>query len=85
MTRLMHILAAGVVALATGVGVAGAAENVPYVVRDNTHLLIGMTLDEAVREILPDGLEPAEGITGGFQVYTSDGGEGVAGYTHSYV
>lgn len=65
---------------------ASAAENVPYVVRGNTHMLIGVTLDEAaVRARLPEGVEPAEGLTGGLQVYTSDGGDGLAAYARSYV
>ena len=84
--RLTGILAAGAVALSAMAGAASAAENVPYVVRGNTHMLIGVKLDEtAVREILPEGLEPAEGVTGGLQVYTSGGGEGVAPYTRTYV
>lgn len=86
MKRLKSLLAAGALGLATIGGTASAAENVPYVVRGNTHMLIGVKLDEAaVREILPKGLEPAPGVTGGFQVYTSGGGEGVAAYTRSYV
>jgi len=72
--------------LTAAAGAACAAENVPYVVRGNTHMLIGVTLNEAaVREILPKGLEPAEGVTGGFQVYASEGGEGVEAYARTYV
>ena len=84
MRTSLQWLVAGALALASAG--AAVADNVPYVVRGNTHMLIGVTLDEtAVREILPDGLEPAEGMTGGMQVYTSGGGEGVAAYTRSYV
>ena len=35
--------------------------------------------------VLPKGLEPADGITGGINVYTSKGGEGVAPYARTYV
>ena len=79
------ILLAGAIALGVSTGNTIAADNVPYVVRGNTHMLIGVTYDEAsVREILPAGLEPAEGMSGGIQVYNSGGGEGVAAYSRSY-
>lgn len=69
---------AAALALASA-GTAAIADNVPYVVGGYTHMLIGVTMHEAgVREMLPKGLEPAEGITGGMQVYASDGGEGMA-------
>lgn len=79
-------VAIGALALAAASSPGSSAENVPYVVRGNTHMLIGVTLDEAaVREMLPDGLEPTETVTGGLQVYSSEGGEGVEAYTRSYV
>ncbi|MFO7855852.1 MAG: hypothetical protein R6V44_11645 [Paracoccaceae bacterium] len=84
--RLSEMLAGAALVLATATGAGWSAENVPYVVRGNTHMLIGVTLNEAaVRERLPAGLEPTAGVTGGLQVYTSEGGEGVAAYTRSYV
>ena len=84
MKRIAALVAAGAVALTTA-GFAQAAENVPYVVRGNTHMLIGVKFDAAaVAEILPEGLEAAEGASGGIQVYTSGGGEGVAAYTRTY-
>ena len=65
---------------------AAQAGDGPYVVRGNQHMIIGITLDEAaVRAVLPKGLEPADGITGGINVYTSKGGEGVAAYARTYV
>ncbi len=86
MKTLIRVLIAGAAALQTISWSASAAENVPYVVRGNTHMLMGVKLNEAaVREILPPGLEPVEGVTGGLQVYTSGGGEGVDAYTRSYV
>jgi hypothetical protein len=58
----------------------------PYVVRGNQHMLIGIVLDEAaVRAALPKGLEPADGMTGGINVYKSGGGEGVAAFGRSYI
>ncbi len=85
MKRIYGLLAVGAMAFAAATGVSNAAENVPYVVRGNTHMLIGVKFDEAaVREFLPTGLEPADGISGGIQVYTSGGGEGVAAYSRTY-
>ncbi len=84
MKTILGLLAAGAVAM-TAASFAKAVENAPYVVRGNTHMLIGVTYDgAAVREILPEGLEAAEGNSGGIQVYTSGGGEGVAPYTRTY-
>ncbi|MDF2235729.1 hypothetical protein P2H44_24500 [Albimonas sp. CAU 1670] len=86
MHRLRNMLATAVVALAAAANAGWSAENVPYVVRGNTHMLIGVTLNEAaVREMLPEGLEPTEGVTGGLQVYTSEGSDSVEAYTRSYV
>jgi hypothetical protein len=63
-----------------------SADDMPYVVRGNQHIVMGITLDEAaVRAALPEGLEPSEGMTGGLNVYRSQGGEGVPPYTRSYV
>ncbi len=65
---------------------AAQAGSGPYVVKDNEHMIVGITLDEAaVRAALPKGLEPADGITGGINVYRSGGGDGVAAYSRSYV
>ncbi len=82
---VLGLMAAGLLManLAAAPAVAGDG---PYVVRGNQHMLIGITLDEAtVRAALPAGLEPAEGITGGINVYTSKGSEDVAAYGRSYV
>jgi hypothetical protein len=66
--------------------IAGDAGHGPYVVRGNTHMIIGVTLDEAaVRAALPEGLEPTEGITGGYNIYTSGGGFDHPAYTRAYV
>jgi len=66
--------------------IAALAGDGPYVVSGNQHIMVGITLDEAaVRAALPKGLEPAEGITGGLNVYNSKGGEGVEAYGRSYV
>jgi hypothetical protein len=65
---------------------AGEDSKAPYVVGGNQHIIIGIALDEAaVRAALPEGLEPAANVTGGLNVYTSQGGDGVAPYTRSYV
>lgn len=58
----------------------------PYAVHGNTHIVIGITLDEAaVRAALPEGLVPAEGTTGGINIYRSEGGAGVAAYERGYI
>lgn len=79
-------------ALATGLAVAAALgattvmANEPYVVRGNTHMLIGVKLNaDAVREMIPEGLTPVEGMTGGLQMYESGGSDTVEGYKRSYV
>ncbi len=83
-TMLAASVALGLVAAAGPA--AQAAEDIPYVVTGNQHILIGVTLDEeAVRAALPEGLEPAEGMTGGVNLYTSTGGEGVDPYDRCYV
>jgi hypothetical protein len=80
------ILSAILIVLAPMVASAGEAFKAPYLVGGNEHIVIGITLDEAaVRAALPEGLEPAADITGGLNIYTSQGGDGVAPYTRSYV
>jgi hypothetical protein len=65
---------------------SGGSTQAPSIMRGNQHIIIGITLDEAaVRAALPAGLEPAEGMTGGLNVYTSQGSDTVAPYTRSYV
>lgn len=49
-------------------------------------LEIGIAFDEAaVRAALPNGLEPAEGFTGGVDIYNIKYGWGVGAYTAGYV
>jgi hypothetical protein len=49
----------------------------------NTHgIEVGYPLDEAVvRRILPKGIEPVKEITGGFEIYVSPAGYGIAPYS----
>jgi hypothetical protein len=76
---------AGVFGFAAG-AIGDASFSKPYVVRGNTHMIVGVTLDEAaVRAALPAGLEPAEGITGGLNIYRSGGGYDHPAYTRAYV
>ncbi len=56
----------------------------PYIVRGNNHILIGVSLDEiAVRAALPAGIEPTEGVTGGYNVYRSGGGYNTPAFTRA--
>ena len=65
---------------------ASEAPKPPYVVGGNQHIIIGITLDEAaVRAALPEGLEPVADLTGGLNLYTSQGGHVAEPYTRSYV
>ncbi|WP_417517303.1 hypothetical protein [Minwuia sp.] len=87
---MFHRITKGLGALTIGAAMltaaAAQAADGPYVVSGNEHILVGITLDEAkVRAVLPEGMEPTEGITGGLNIYTSNGGEGVAAYQRSYV
>jgi hypothetical protein len=80
------ILSAILIVLAPLVARGGETSKAPYLVGGNEHIVMGITLDEAaVRAALPDGLEPAADLTGGLNIYTSQGGDGVAPYTRSYV
>jgi len=80
------ILSAVLIVLAPIVSSAGEAFKAPYLVGGNQHIVMGITLDEAaVRAALPDGLEPTADLTGGLNIYTSQGGDGVAPFTRSYV
>lgn len=82
--RLAAVAALSVVA-AGGLTTANAADD-PYVARGNTHVIIGVTLDEAaVRAVLPAGMEPTEGITGGYNLYRSGGGYNTPAFTRAYV
>jgi len=66
--------------------VSAQAGSGPYVVRGNQHMIVGITLNEAaVLAALPKGLVPTKGVTGGINVYSSKGGEGVAAYSRFYV
>ncbi len=75
-----------IVSCIVGMPLAATAGDAPYIVRGNTHILVGVSLDEAaVRAALPAGMEPTEGITGGYNVYRSDGGYNTPAYTRAYV
>ncbi len=81
----LHSFVASVFGFAAG-AIADASFSKPYVVRGNTHMLVGITLDEAaVRAALPEGLEPAEGISGGLNIYLSGGGYDHPAYSRAYV
>ena len=80
------LLSALLFSCVVGLPLAAAADDSAYVVRGNTHIIIGVSLDEAaVRAALPAGMEPTEGITGGYNIYRSDGGYNTPAYTRAYV
>jgi hypothetical protein len=85
-----RILTAAALAFTPVAASAGEVVDQPWVMRGNQHILVGVMLDEAaVRAALPAGLDPAiaegGGVTGGLNVYTSQGSDTVAPYTRSYV
>jgi len=58
----------------------------PFVMTDVDYILIGLNFDEAaVRERLPEGIEPVEGAPGGVAIYNARGGYGLSPYTSTYV
>jgi len=72
--------------LVVGIPSLALAGDAPYVVRGNNHIIVGVSLDEAaVRAALPAGLKPTKDITGGYNVYRSEGGYNNPPYTRAYV
>ena len=58
----------------------------PYLVGGGHVIEIGIAFDEAaVRAALPKGLEPADGFTGGVDIYNVGYGWGVGAFTAGYV
>ncbi len=58
----------------------------PYLGGGGHVIEVGIAFDEAaVRALLPEGLEPAEGFTGGVDIYTNAYGWGVGAFSAGYV
>lgn len=58
----------------------------PFLIAGGDGLEVGMSFDETtVRATLPEGLEPAEGFTGGIDIYTAPIGWGIGPYTAGYL
>jgi hypothetical protein len=70
-------------------GLTRAAEELgppPYLVSGSHHVLAGVTLDEAVvRSMLPPGVQPAAGITGGINMYTAERASGLPPYSSFWI
>lgn len=65
--------------------IAASAQEVPpppWVMSGTHGIEVGYALDEAiVRRLLPKGIEPVSEMTGGFELYTSPEGYGIAPYS----
>lgn len=81
------MVAMGVLALAsTGGAAASDAPNGPFLAVGGLVVEVGLSFDEAaVRAALPEGLKPAEGFTGGIDIYSADHGWGIAPYSAGYL
>ena len=54
----------------------------PWLMTDTHGIEVGYIMNEAeVRRLLPGGIEPAKELTGGFELYVSPGGYGLAPYS----
>lgn len=61
---------------------AGELPAPPYQLKNCSFLMVGARFDpEAIRSVVPAGLTPAAGSTGGFYVYSAGVGWGIAPYT----
>lgn len=65
---------------------ANAPAQFPYLIGGGNVIEVGIAFDEAaVRAALPKGLEPAEGFTGGVDIYNAGYGWGTGGFTAGYL
>ena len=56
----------------------------PYQQANAYTVTIAVQWDEAVRDLLPAGLQPVDGMSGGINIYTAPDGYGLAPYTAAY-
>lgn len=91
---MRRIVSALLVSSLFGVGISSslraeeskAPAQFPYLIGGGQLIEVGIAFDEAaVRAALPKGLEPAEGFTGGVDIYTVGYGWGTGPYTAGYV
>ena len=82
-----RIFAAEILVLAAaGTASAADAPNGPFLAMGGQLVEVGLSFDEAaVRAALPEGLTPAEGFTGGVDIYHLDHGWGIAPYSAGYL
>lgn len=87
MDTKQSIFAASIITLAAcGAAAAADAPNGPFLAMGGQVVEVGLSFDEAaVRAALPEGLEPAEGFTGGIDIYHLDHGWGIAPYSAGYL
>jgi len=80
------LAAALCVAGASAAGAGSPYPEPPYMIAKADLISVAITLDEdAVRDALPEGVEPVDGITGGINIYRSRNGYGLGPYSAGYV
>ena len=68
--------------IAFGAESTGSTPPPPWLMTGTHGIEVGYVLDEKqVRELLPLGIEPAKELSGGFELYVSPGGYGLAPYS----
>ncbi len=82
MTRIWSSIGAAILAASTLTARAQEVPPPPWLMTGTHGIEVGYALDEAiVRRLLPVGVEPAKELTGGFELYVSPGGYGLAPYS----
>lgn len=88
MNMRYFVIASGIAAVVSVSGAAADGPTVdgPFLGMGGQVVEVGLSFDEAaVRAALPDGLKPAEGFTGGIDIYHLDHGWGIAPYSAGYL
>jgi hypothetical protein len=88
MVILFSVIPCMVVGVVFGGAGALAAEPLlppPYQIANTNHIVVGVTWDEAVvRKLLPPGIKPVDGMTGGINIYQAPNGYGITPYQSAY-
>ncbi len=86
--RVFRTLAAVGLALGLSPVATSAAQDKapppPYQQANAYTVTIAVQWNDSVRDMLPAGLQPVEGMTGGINIYTAPDGYGLAPYTAAY-
>ena len=84
-TQIAAAAALAVAATAPGFVLAEDSPPPPYLMTDANTVTIAVTWDaDSLDGILPEGVMPAEDLSGGLNVYDADGGYGLTPYSAAY-